>query len=303
MSSFPDNSEEEEKPDAGDGAIVNEPTWDVDDLEAAYRLALEACEAAEEAYSQQPIDELAAGAINPIDPTAAVSQSIPNHLGGGIEQRVSTTGENRVNDAFVDTHVEKMAQAEMNPSAATPPAKASTASSHEPTVRSVIEACLFVGEPAVTIARLREILRNDITDQRIELAIGEVKHMYDDQQRPYEVTHQEGVYRLSLRAEFEKLRAKTYGQGPKEIKLSQEAIEVLSVVAYHQPIEEREVNEIYEVPAGPYLKQLLRHELLAVERDAENPKVVHYITTARFLSLFQLRRLADLPRIETFSLK
>lgn len=303
MSSFPDNSEDEEKPDAGDGIIVNEPTWDVDDLEAAYRLALEACEAAEEAYSQQPVDELVAGGITPTGPITPFNQSILNPSLAAIEQQVATTGENRLTEASLHQNGEKVVPADINATAANSSAKVSTASSHEPTVRSVIEACLFVGEPAVTIARLREILRNDITDQRIELAIGEVKRMYDDQQRPYEVTHQEGVYRLSLRAEFEKLRAKTYGQGPKEIKLSQEAIEVLSVVAYHQPIEEREVNEIYEVPAGPYLKQLLRHELLAVERDAENPKVVRYITTARFLSLFQLRRLADLPRIEAFSLK
>ncbi|QDV31651.1 Segregation and condensation protein B [Planctopirus ephydatiae] len=303
MSSFPDNPEEEEKPDTASDAIIDEPTWDVDDLEAAYRLALEACEAAEEAYSQQPIDELASGVVSPVDPITRSSQSMLNHSQVAIEQDVFTSSENRVTDAFVDTHVDKMAPAEINPSAATPPAKASPTTSHEPTVRSVIEACLFVGEPAVTIARLREILRNDITDQRIELAIGEVKRMYDDQQRPYEVTHQEGVYRLSLRAEFEKLRAKTYGQGPKEIKLSQEAIEVLSVVAYHQPIEEREVNEIYEIPSGGILKQLLRRELLAVQLDAESPKVVRYVTTPRFLKLFQLRRLADLPRAETFAFK
>ncbi|ODA30571.1 SMC-Scp complex subunit ScpB [Planctopirus hydrillae] len=303
MSSFPDTFDEEEKPEAGDDAIVDEPTWDVDDLEAAYRLALEACEAAEEAYSKQPVDELVAGGITPTGPITPFNQSILNPSPEAIEQQVATTGENRLAEASLHQNGEKVVPADINATAANSSGKVSTASSHEPTVRSVIEACLFVGEPAVTIARLREILRNDITDQRIELAIGEVKRMYDDQQRPYEVTHQEGVYRLSLRAEFEKLRAKAYGQGPKEIKLSQEAIEVLSVVAYHQPIEEREVNEIYEVPAGPYLKQLLRHELLAVERDAENPKVVRYITTARFLSLFQLRRLADLPRIETFSLK
>ncbi len=50
--------------------------------------------------------------------------------------------------------------------------------------------------------------------------------------------------------------------------------------------------------SGGVLRQLVRLGLIAVQRGEENPREVVYVTTPRFLALFQLRSLDDLPRTQ-----
>lgn len=283
-------SDERDSVDAWPGG--DEPQWDVDDLEAAYRQALEACEAVEDSLPQFLFPEESG-----LPPTSLAERVAAHTTAREAASSVELLSQDSTNSLLGERGAGSAAGAQG--STIKPMARPSA----EPSIRSVIEACLFVGSPPLTVGKLQEIIRNEIAGERIEATIAEIKKLYDDEQRPYEVVQQEGAYRLALRPEFERLRSKAYGQGPKEVKLSQEAIEILAVVAYHQPIEEREVNEIYEIPSGGILKQLLRRELLAVQLDAESPKVVRYVTTPRFLKLFQLRRLADLPRAETFAFK
>ena len=81
----------------------------------------------------------------------------------------------------------------------------------------------------------------------------------------------------------------------RQVRLSQAAIEVLSIVAYNQPISPEEIHRLRGVPSGSLLTQLVRRQLLLLERSTEN-KLVQYRTTERFLELFGLSSLADLPR-------
>ena len=69
-----------------------------------------------------------------------------------------------------------------------------------------------------------------------------------------------------------------------------------ALVAYQQPITEAAIAELGKPQAGPTLRQLLRRDLIAVERSPDDPKEVRYATTPRFLSLFGVQKLDDLPR-------
>jgi segregation and condensation protein B len=137
----------------------------------------------------------------------------------------------------------------------------------------------------------------------VDREINELNRLYAAEGRPYEIRLGEGGYRLTLREEFERIRHKVYGLGPKEVRLSQEVLEVLAVVAYHQPIKQTRVEELGKPGCGPLLRQLVRRELLAVERDPAHPREVSYKTTPRFLSLFGIRKLDELPRHEQVSYK
>src|SRR5690606_2973054 len=110
----------------------------------------------------------------------------------------------------------------------------------------------------------------------------------------YEIRCEEGLYRLGLRSEFETLRRRVYGLGPKEVKLSQDALEVLSMIAYRQPIARTELETIRDGNAGGTLRQLVRRQLVAVGRG-EGDDVV-YTTTPRFLEVFGIADLEELPR-------
>ncbi len=73
---------------------------------------------------------------------------------------------------------------------------------------------------------------------------------------------------------------------------------MLALVAYRQPVPRQEVESLRGSDSGGVLRQLVRLGLIAVHRDEENPRAVVYVTTARFLALFQLQSLEDLPRTQ-----
>jgi segregation and condensation protein B len=79
-------------------------------------------------------------------------------------------------------------------------------------------------------------------------------------------------------------------------RLSPAALETLAVVAYRQPVMRSEIEAIRGVKAGPMLRTLLEHKLIAIVGRAEVPgRPLQYGTTQKFLDRFGLRSLADLP--------
>jgi segregation and condensation protein B len=164
------------------------------------------------------------------------------------------------------------------------------------TPSQVIEAALFVGGQPLTAGKLYALLRGAITVEQVPELIDELNTLYAAQERPYEIRLGDGGYRLELRPEYDRLRARVFGQGPREVRLSQDLLEVLALVAYRQPITQDEIEALGKASPGNQLRQLLRRELIQLERDPEQPKEVRYRTTERFLSVFGLANLSDLPQ-------
>ena len=167
----------------------------------------------------------------------------------------------------------------------------------------VIEACLFVGGSGLTARKLASILKGDYTAEFVEETIDELNRQYAVERRPYEIRLGEGGYVLTLKDDYERIRFKAFGLGPKEVRLSQDALEVLALVAYKQPITEAEIESLGKAGPGGMLRQLLRRDLVAIHRQPDEPKVVRYATTERFLSLFGIGELDELPRPEEIGYK
>ncbi len=167
----------------------------------------------------------------------------------------------------------------------------------------IIEAALFVGGMALTVKRLSGVLRDEFPREFIERVIDELNLRYDEENRPYEIRLQEGGYRMVLRSEFESVRNKSFGFGPKEVRLSQEALEVLALVAYRQPISREQIEQAGRSNANGVLRQLLRREIIGLKRTGKTAKDVTYHTTPRFLQIFGLADLNELPRGEDLSFK
>jgi len=135
----------------------------------------------------------------------------------------------------------------------------------------------------------------------VEELIDRLNRRYVNEHRPYEIRLGEGGHRLILKPEFEPIRNRVFGLGPKEVKLSQESLEVLALIAYQQPISKARLEQ--ERPnAGAVLRQLLRRELISLERG-ETKADVTYSTTSRFLEIFGLNTLDELPRAEELDFK
>ena len=170
-------------------------------------------------------------------------------------------------------------------------------------VKRVIEAVLFVGNEPLTTKKLRRLFHGQVDRELIAEAIDSLNQEYSDSRSACEIRFGEGGYRMGLRPEFEKVRNRVYGVGPKEVRLSQEALEVLALVAYLQPVTKGDIESQGRSNPGAVLRQLLRRELIALQRDTDSPKDVTYGTTSRFLSLFGLSDIDELPRAEDLDVK
>jgi segregation and condensation protein B len=278
-----DDSELE--PDADDGPISDESEdetvaygesddWGGNDLEAAYRRALEANDAVEWEFDQ----------FAPTDADSSKEESESDAKDASLIGDTATAG---VTDS--DSDASQVSRSDPIP--------------QRVTARQVIEAAIFVGGDPLTAKKLCYMLKGDYDLDAVERAIEDLNLQYVDEARPYEIRLGEGGYRMVLREEFERIRNRVFGIGPREVKLSQDILEVLALVAYRQPISPEEIEELGKEKPGPLLRQLLRRELISLERDSENRKRVTYSTTKRFLSLFGLGRLDELPQADELAFK
>lgn len=166
-----------------------------------------------------------------------------------------------------------------------------------PSPKRIIEAFLFVGGSPLTADRATEAIRGLTAPQFHEL-IAELNQEYRQQGRPYQIQSKEQGHVLTLRPKHRGVIEKLY-RSNREARLSQAAIDVLSLVAYRQPVTRQEVETIRGAESASVLRQLVRRGLIAiVARGQSNQREVAYGTTHRFLELFGLGNLDDLPQTQ-----
>ena len=248
--------------------------WGSNDLEAAYRKALEANDNVEWEFNH----------LDPAEESTEYDDSPEESPNDAVADDVA---------AATDEDSEPASQPNSNPNPIP----------QRVTARQVIEAAIFVGGEPLTSKKLCYMLKGDYDLDAVERAIEDLNLQYSDEARPYEFRLGEGGYRMVLREEFERIRNRVFGIGPREVKLSQDVLEVLALVAYRQPITSEEIEELGKEKPTPLLRQLLRRELISLERDIENRKRVTYSTSKRFLSLFGIGSLDELPQADELAFK
>ncbi|MDR2179562.1 MAG: SMC-Scp complex subunit ScpB [Synergistaceae bacterium] len=83
------------------------------------------------------------------------------------------------------------------------------------------------------------------------------------------------------------------------VKLSKAAVETLSVVAYNQPVTRGDVEDLRGVRCERVIETLLSHGLIRISgRKKASGSPLLYRTTRRFLDIFGLEAIADLPSLE-----
>ena len=159
-----------------------------------------------------------------------------------------------------------------------------------PSPLQIVEAMLFIGGPPLTAEKACAAIRG-LTTERFRELVDELGRTYRKQNRPYAVQPRETGWVLALRSQYRGVPEKLYG-GPKETRLTQPAIDALSLIAYRQPLGKVEIDTARGADSGAALRQLVRLGLIAAGRGGAG-----YETTARFLTLFGLRTLYDLPQL------
>src|SRR3954464_3194793 len=160
--------------------------------------------------------------------------------------------------------------------------------------RSRIEAVLFLAREPLSLRKLAQLANlADATEART--VVTSLRQRYDERGCAFQVAQVAGGYQLLSRKEFAQwLRPQRAID--REIRLSPPAMETLAVVAYRQPVLRAEVEAIRGVACGEILRLLMDRDLLhVVDRSEELGRPLRYGTTKRFLEVFGLCNLDQLP--------
>ncbi len=166
----------------------------------------------------------------------------------------------------------------------------------EKNLKPLIEALIFASEHPLSLARLAALIE-DRPKEEIRKALKELVEEYNGQERGLYLEEVAGGWQTRTRAEYAPWIKRLFKLGPQRI--SKPALEVLSIVAYRQPITRAEIESIRGVDCAGVIKTLLEKNLIKIagRRDAPGRPAM-YGTTREFLEVFGLRDLTALPTLK-----
>ena len=160
-------------------------------------------------------------------------------------------------------------------------------------IKNIIESLLFVADEPLTIDRFRKIVPGAEAKELRE-ALEELKADYETRQGGFFLNQVAGGYQIRTRPEYMEWIKRLLQ--PKPMRLSKAALETLAIIAYKQPVIRSDVEHIRGVDCGGVLRVLLERKFIRVlgrKEIAGRPLI--YATTKRFLEVFDLKNLKDLP--------
>ena len=160
-----------------------------------------------------------------------------------------------------------------------------------------LEAVLFLVREPLGSRKLAQLAGlADGTEART--LVRKLNRMYDAEDCAFRAMEVAGGFQLMTRPKFAPWLRRGHACQA-EVRLSAPAMETLAVVAYRQPVLRVEIEAIRGVQCGEILRQLMERDLVRmVGRSEELGRPLLYGTTRRFLQIFGLRQLEDLPRPE-----
>ncbi len=167
-------------------------------------------------------------------------------------------------------------------------------------LRSVIESVMLVAERPLAPARLAQILGGSVEAQAVREVLEDWAAELEEREAGIRLMRVAGGYRLrtdSVNAPW--IRALTRRR---PVRLSRAALETLAIVAYRQPATRADVDDVRGVDSSVVLRSLLEKDLLRIVGRKEEPgRPMIYGTTRRFLEVFGLGTLSDLPSLREFT--
>jgi segregation and condensation protein B len=162
-------------------------------------------------------------------------------------------------------------------------------------IKAVIEALIFASDTPLALEKICIIL-SDVEKTEIKEAFEKLVLEYNERQGGIYLQEVAGGFQFRTRSEFSQWVKKLKSTRPHS--LSPQAMETLAIVAYKQPIVKSEIESIRGVDVGAPLKGLLDKKLIRIVGRKDVPgKPIIYGTTRKFLEVFNLKDLMDLPNL------
>ncbi len=166
-------------------------------------------------------------------------------------------------------------------------------------IQGAVAAMLFVTDDPVSTITMADMLQVEPSD--VEMACVALRAKYEEEESGIQLREVAGGWRLCTHPMFHEL-LENYVLSWDTRKLSQAALEVLSIIAYTQPVTRAGVANVRGVNSDSSINSLIEKGLVreaGFEQAPGNPTL--YATTRSFLEKFGLRSLDDLPELEQFA--
>lgn len=166
-------------------------------------------------------------------------------------------------------------------------------------IKSIIEALLMVSENGLSRKQMREAIPDsDMKD--INSGIETLKKEYRSEARAFNIAEIAGKCRIVTKPEYMPWISNLYQKESE--RLSGPSLETLAIIAYKQPVTRAEVEAVRGVNVGGVVKSLLDKGLLEMRgRKDVIGRPLLYGTSPKFLEIFGLNSLDDLPALREFS--
>jgi segregation and condensation protein B len=165
-------------------------------------------------------------------------------------------------------------------------------------LRSIVEALIFASEVPISADKIMDIVGMADREEIVGV-LQSIERDFADRNGGFYLLEVAGGYQFRTRADMASWIRKLRGVKPPG--LSQAALETLAVVAYRQPVTRQEIEKVRGVDVSGPLRGLLEKKLVRMLGRKNVPgKPIIYGTTKRFLEVFSLNDLSELPTLREF---
>jgi segregation and condensation protein B len=162
---------------------------------------------------------------------------------------------------------------------------------------AIVEALVFASPEPITFKALVKLLETEQADD-VRAAVAELSRRYEARGGGLQLLEVAGGYQIVTRPELHEWVRRMFHERTTQ-KLSVQALETLSVIAYKQPVTAAEIADIRGVNTSGVIGTLLERGLVKIAgRKQVVGRPFLYATTRDFLDRFGLRDLNDLPKVE-----
>ena len=161
--------------------------------------------------------------------------------------------------------------------------------------RAIIESLIFASSEPISLKMMADII--GINEHTVKQLVNDLLEEYLQSKRGIQIIEIADGYQFVTHPEcapyIEKLQ-----KVPRNVGLSQAAIETLAIIAYKQPITKAEIEALRGVSIESSLATLVEKGLIEEAGRKDSPgRPILYRTTRKFLKYFGLNDLNELPKI------
>ena len=162
---------------------------------------------------------------------------------------------------------------------------------------SIVEALLFSTDNPLSPGKISQILEA-ATPGDVKKHIQTLNGRYEESGSAFRIESIAGGFRMFTLPVYNRWLSKMHTHRA-ESRLSPAALETLAIVAYKQPVLRADIESIRGVAVGDMMGRLREMKLTKIVGRAEEiGRPLLYGTTTRFLEVFGLSSLKDLPKLD-----